>query len=93
MARSEKPRKSTRLFKELFNHIDTGLAILRLEKRDDPRSLRLMAGNPPARRAAGVGAEDYEGKLLAEAAPKWFETGIPQVERVKREQTSHPYRG
>ena len=79
MAKNEKPRESARLYRELFYQIETGLAILRLENRDDPRSLRLIAANPAARRAAGVAVEDYEGKLLADAAPKVFETGIPQA--------------
>jgi PAS domain S-box-containing protein len=79
MEENEKSRKSTRLYKELFHQIETGLAILHLENRDDPRSLRLMAANPAARRAAGVAVEDYEGKPLADRAPKLFETGIAQA--------------
>jgi PAS domain S-box-containing protein len=79
MAENQKPRKSTRLYKELFHHLETGLVILRLENRDDPRSLRLIGANPAARRAAAVAVEDYEGKLLADTAPKLFETGIPQA--------------
>jgi PAS domain S-box-containing protein len=79
MAEREKPRKSTRLYKQLFHQIKTGLAILHLESRVDPRSLRLIAANPAGRKAAGVVAEDYEGKRLADTAPKLFETGIPQA--------------
>ena len=52
---------------------------MRLGNCDDPRSLLLIAANPAARRAAALAVEDCEGKLLADMAPKLFETGIPQA--------------
>jgi PAS domain S-box-containing protein len=79
MAENDKPRESTRLYKELFSHIETGLAILCLENCDDPRSLRLIAANPAARRAAGLSGDECEGKLLVDAAPKLFKTGMAQA--------------
>jgi PAS domain S-box-containing protein len=88
MAENDKPRESTRLYKELFSHIETGLAILCLENCDDPRSLRLIAANPAARRAAGISVEECDGKLLVDAAPKLVEMGIAQAcaEVVRRGQ-------
>ena len=79
MAENEKPRKSTRLYKELPHHLSTGLAISRLEHRDDPRSLRPLAANAAACRATAIAVEDCEGKLLAGTAAKLFETGIRQA--------------
>lgn len=79
MAENEKPRKFTRLYVELFHHLRTGSAISRLKRRDDPRSLRVIAANAPSRRAAAVAFEDYEGKPLADTAAKLFDTRIRQA--------------
>ena len=88
MAEDAKPLNTTHTYKERSKHTATALAILCMEKRDDPRSLRLITAIRAARRAAGVAGDDYEGKLLTDAAPKWLEAGIPQAraEVVRRGQ-------
>jgi PAS domain S-box-containing protein len=79
MGKNVKPGESAYLYKELFDRTEAGLAILRLENRDDLHSLRLLAVNPAACQAMDIAAEDCDGKLLADAAPRLFEMGIPEA--------------
>ena len=68
-----------RLYADIVHSIQIGIGVVRLEKRDDPKSLRIIATNPAASRITGIPWGTTSGKTIYEALPSLYETEIPQI--------------
>lgn len=53
-----------------------GILVFHLERRDDPRSLRLIAINEHGGRIARLPPQEFAGRLLHEFSPRVFETEL-----------------
>lgn len=62
----------------IFNNIQQGLFIYRLDDIDDDRSLRMIAVNPASKKLVGLSEEEMIGKKLDEIFPNLRKSKIPQ---------------
>ena len=67
------------LYQQIFEHLPLGIKIWRLDRRDDPGSLRLVASNQAAAEATGVPVAEVLGKPIAESFPQAVPTGIAEA--------------
>lgn len=72
---------------DIFNNIQVGLHIYKLEDIDDDTSLRLISANKASEMIIGIPNESLIGKLIDENFPNLISKGIPQkYSKVIRDQ-------
>lgn len=67
-----------RQFNDIFDNIQIGLHIYRLEDLNDDRTLRMINANPASAALTGIKVADVIGKTLDESFPLLRNLGIPQ---------------
>jgi len=70
--------KEIQLYQDIVNNTQLGVGVLRLENRDDEKTLRLIAANPGASAVAGVKRGSIVGKTIWDAFPDLYQTPLPR---------------
>ncbi|HEX9991482.1 MAG TPA: EAL domain-containing protein [Acidimicrobiales bacterium] len=70
--------EGVRQFADIVENIAVGLFVVRLDDRDDDRSLRIVAVNPEAGRLLRRDPADLVGRLVVEAFPSLVKTVLPR---------------
>ncbi len=71
--------ENVRLYTDIVKNVPVGFAVLRLEKLDDPATLRFVDANPAALALARYSGDEFRGKYLINQNPETFKTQMPAI--------------
>ena len=67
------------LYRRIFDSLPLGIVVMRLEKRGDSDSLRVIEMNPTGLHLARVPGDKAAGEMLRNLAPKIYKTELPEA--------------